>query len=505
MRKRYLLRLAIPLLSWMFLAVGNVFATTYFVDFAGGADSNAGTSNSAAWKHAPGMTGCSGTCSSTSLVGGDTVTFKGGVTWTASFPWNLKGGSSSMITYTTDHTWFAGSSYTQPTFDDGHADPGGTGMVSASNTGFITLNDLDFINCGTAQTSNSDKCLVWENTHDITISNSTFATESWIGNYFIFDSPGSRSNFTFTGNDFSHNSGAMWFASAQGSTSEHNITYTHNTFHDYTSQIGGGVHGDGAMHYFSVPAGDSTQFVDGVTFCDNRFYGDFRNSFSGGGAMTAFFFTEGGFSGVICNNDMSFSPVQPSMFDSLIVISANGNAKATGVQIYNNSLANIGTNAMSAGMRLDSDTANMTVRNNIISGMSTALYIHNISGAPVGFSSDYNLLNSSSGLDWLESFESYSQWQAQGFDTHGELGVDPGWVAAPGNEQLTTTSPALKLGAGSNLTSLSISILDSDIAGASRPSSGAWDAGAYQAGAAATTPTPPAVVAPPTNLSVIVN
>ena len=160
---------------------------------------------------------------------------------------------------------------------------------------------------------------------------------------------------------------------------------------------------------------------------------------------------------------------------------------------------------MSAGMRLDSDTANMTLRNNIISGMSTALYIHNISGAPVGFSSDYNLLNSSSGLDWLESFESYSQWQAQGFDTHGELGVDPGWVAAPGNEQLTTTSPALKLGAGSNLTSLSISILDSDIAGASRPSSGAWDAGAYQAGAAATTPTPPAVVAPPTNLSVIVN
>ena len=191
-----------------------------------------------------------------------------------------------------------------------------------------TLNDLDFINCGTAQTSNSDKCLVWENTHDITISNSTFATESWIGNYFIFDSPGSRSNFTFTGNDFSHNSGAMWFASAQGNTSEHNITYTHNTFHDYTSQIGGGVHGDGAMHYFSVPAGDSTQFVDGVTFCDNRFYGDFRNSFSGGGAMTAFFFTEGGFSGVICNNDMSFSPVQASMFDSMIVISANGNSES---------------------------------------------------------------------------------------------------------------------------------------------------------------------------------
>jgi hypothetical protein len=502
MHKRNLLRLAIPLLSWIFLATGNVFATTYYVDFAAGADNNPGTSTTAPWKHAPGMTGCSGACSSTGLIGGDRVIFKGGVTWTSSFPWSLKGGSSSMITYTTDPSWFAGSSYTQPTFDDGHAGPGSTGMVNASNIGFITLNDLKFLNCGTAGVANDDHCLVWENSHDITISNCTFDTESNLANYFVFDSSGSRSNWTFTGNDFSHASAAMWFASAQGNTSEHNVTYTHNTFHDFASQIGGGVHGDGAWHYFGVPASDSTQFVDGVTFCDNRFYGDFRNSFSGGGAMTAFFFTEGGFSGVICNNDMSFSPVQASMFDSMIVISANGNSRANGVQIYNNSLANIGTNAMSAGMRLDSDTANFQLRNNIISGMTTAIYVHDISGAPVGFSSDYNVLNGSSGVDWLESFKSNSQWQALGFDTHGVLGVDPGWVAAPGNEKLTATSPGLKLGAGSNLTGLSIPILDSDIVGVARPASGAWDAGAYQSGAAAASP---GTVAPPTKLSVSVN
>jgi hypothetical protein len=506
MRKRNLLRLVLPILLWTFLAAGNVLAATYYVDFASGADTNAGTSTTAPWKHAPGMTGCSNTCSSTTLSGGDTLTFKGGVTWTSSFPWNLKGGSSSAITYTTDHTWFAGTSYAQPTFDDGHADPGANGMISASNVGFITVNDLQFVNCGTAEVANSDKCLVWENTHDITITNSTFATESWIGNYFIFDSPGSYSNFTFTGNDFSHNSGAMWFASAQANTSEHNVTYKQNTFHDYTSQIGGGVHGDGAWHYFSVPAGDGTQFVDQVTFCDNRFYGDFRNSFAGGGAMTAFFFTEGGFSGVICNNDMSFTPVQASMFDSLIVISANANPKATGVQIYNNSLVNVGTNAMSAGMRLDSDTANMTVKNNIISGMQYALYIHNTTGTPVGFVSDYNLLNPTGGLDWLESIESYAQWKALGFDTHGALGVNPDFVAAPGNEQLSASSPALSMGAGTNLTSLSIPVLDADLDGVPRPGSGAWDIGAYQAGGAAgSTPPPASSLLPPTNLSVSVH
>jgi len=119
---------------------------------------------------------------------------KGGVTWTSSFPWTLAGGSASMITYTTNHNWFAGSSYTQPTFDDGHADPGATGMVNTSNTGFITVNDLHFVNCGTPGFSNSDKCLVWEERARHRADNNTFATESWIGNYFIFDSPGSRSN-----------------------------------------------------------------------------------------------------------------------------------------------------------------------------------------------------------------------------------------------------------------------------------------------------------------------
>jgi hypothetical protein len=496
MHKRNLLRLTIPLLSWILFAATNVFATSYYVDFASGADANSGASTSAPWKHAPGMTGCTGVCSTAKLVNGDKVTFKGGVTWTGSFPWTLTGGTSSMISYTTDHTWFTGSAYAQPTFDDNHTE---TGITNASGTGFITLNDLKFVNCGTAENFGDDKCLVWEQVHDITLTNDTFATESWITNYFPFDAPGSYSNFTITGNDFSHTSGAFWFGLTQANTSVHNVTETHNTFHDYASQIGGGVHGDGAMHYYSVPAGDGTQYIDNFTFCDNRFYGDFHQSFPPDGGMTAFFFTEGGFSGVICNNDMSFTSAIPGNFDSMIVISANGNPKASGVQIYGNSLVNVGANAMSAGMRLDSDTSNMTLKDNIISGMASSLYIHDTGGgAPSGFSADYDLLNNTSGINWLESFQTYAQWQGLGFDTHGKLGVDPGFVAAPGNEKLSATSPALSLGAGTNLTGLSIPILDSDLSGVARPATGAWDIGAYQAGGSSSTNTPPN---PPTNLT----
>jgi len=242
-------------------------------------------------------------------------------------------------------------------------------MASLSGAGLVTLNDLHFQNCGAPQVANSDKCLVFTNTHDVKITNSTFKTESWISIYFIFSSPGSYGNFTWTGNDFSHTSGAIWFASAQSNTTMHNIKYNQNVFHDFASQIGGGVHGDGAFHAFVTPQNDASQYTDTVQFCDNRFYGDFTRSFGSSGAMTAFFYTEGGMKNVtICNNDMSFSPVQANMFDGLIVLSGSNTSAGTAL-IANNSLSNIGTNAMSGGLNLRGSFVNVTAKNNIFSGM----------------------------------------------------------------------------------------------------------------------------------------
>src|SRR5579864_8226566 len=62
-------------------------AASYFVDYAGGADANNGTSTNAAWKHCPGDPSATGTPASTNLAAGDTVFFKGGVTYvlTAAF------------------------------------------------------------------------------------------------------------------------------------------------------------------------------------------------------------------------------------------------------------------------------------------------------------------------------------------------------------------------------------------------------------------------------------
>jgi len=59
-------------------------AATYYVDYDAGSDAAAGTSTGAAWKHCPGDANATGTAASTSLSAGDTVIFKGGVTYSSS-------------------------------------------------------------------------------------------------------------------------------------------------------------------------------------------------------------------------------------------------------------------------------------------------------------------------------------------------------------------------------------------------------------------------------------
>ncbi|MGA2605816.1 MAG: hypothetical protein ABSG14_16485, partial [Verrucomicrobiia bacterium] len=51
------------------------------MDYSGGADSNAGTDTSVAWQHCPGDSLATGTAGSTPLNPGDTVFFKGGVSY----------------------------------------------------------------------------------------------------------------------------------------------------------------------------------------------------------------------------------------------------------------------------------------------------------------------------------------------------------------------------------------------------------------------------------------
>ena len=95
-------------------------ATTYYIDYAAGSDSNSGTSTAAPWQHMSGMHGCIANCAKTTPKAGDSIILKGGVTWpNAAFPilWSWSGTSTSDIYIGVDQTWYAGSSWTRPIFD----------------------------------------------------------------------------------------------------------------------------------------------------------------------------------------------------------------------------------------------------------------------------------------------------------------------------------------------------------------------------------------------------
>lgn len=110
-------------------------ATTYYIA-ANGSDSNSGTSKATPWLHAPGMAGCTGACASASPKPGDQIILRGGDTWTVSGAvaswWSVPGGSSGNDVHIggLDATWYAGSSWTRPVLNGGGTWPGiNTGVV----------------------------------------------------------------------------------------------------------------------------------------------------------------------------------------------------------------------------------------------------------------------------------------------------------------------------------------------------------------------------------------
>jgi hypothetical protein len=139
----------------------------YFIA-ANGSDSNAGTSESSPWLHAPGMPNCTANCAAVKPAGGKGFIFRGGDTWhfgnSSATPytggtWDMYsqnwGTSSSCIGfglttsgciyYGVDTNWFAGSSWARPILTGDN--PTSTTLVSSCahqvpNTGQYVTNTL---------------------------------------------------------------------------------------------------------------------------------------------------------------------------------------------------------------------------------------------------------------------------------------------------------------------------------------------------------------------------
>jgi hypothetical protein len=210
----------------------SVSATTYYIA-ANGSDSNNGTSKNTPWLHAPGMTGCSGTCASTTPEPGDNFIFRGGDSWhynSASgspvglpWTWNWSGSptncqlnaaagtvvKTSCIYIGVDQSWFEGSSWTRPILNMDNPptnsrpasctyDQTSVNAVEISNHSYLILDNFE--NLGECWTGNTNSNFIDSQGTQFEVSNSyfhgwTYASSSSSDNYGQLGGNTPRSSF----------------------------------------------------------------------------------------------------------------------------------------------------------------------------------------------------------------------------------------------------------------------------------------------------------------------
>lgn len=143
------------------VTLASLGVTSCYYASASGVDTATGTDETHPWLHLPGMTGCANNCSSVSVTAGEGFIIQGGSTYHFSgrgtpvglpWSWSHNGTSNNPIYLGVDLTWFSGSSWTRPVFTGDnststssggvasctHADDNENWISAASSTHIIT-------------------------------------------------------------------------------------------------------------------------------------------------------------------------------------------------------------------------------------------------------------------------------------------------------------------------------------------------------------------------------
>jgi hypothetical protein len=310
---------------------------------------------------------------------------------------------------------------------------------------------------------------VWANgATNLTILNSSFHDANWSQS---FVSGTASSGLTWTNDDI-YNSDHCWAIGVVAQTTT-NIQVNGNRCHDGANWDSGSAdyyHHDG-LHLYGTGGGGK---ITNVRTYNNTFDGNW------GVNNTAAIFEEGPSGGEVDNT------VYNNLFlqDSANFNWNNGFINLGNLNGSNPSVNNFYNNTLIADSNQGAYMAQLayagTVENNVFVTSNTAagatLWLIGHTGTV-----DYNTYATPESTSWSTNGSTqitFAAWKAAGNDAHAPAGT-PG--TAPFNLSATTGVPSsgfIGIGAGVNLTSLSIAALDSDMAGSSRPSSGAWTIGA---------------------------
>jgi hypothetical protein len=250
----------------------------------------------------------------------------------------------------------------------------------------------------------------------------------------------------------------------------------HNHFHDMApwDTSADSYHHDG-IHFFT-----DNGALPNISVYKNLFDGDIGNN------VTSWIYMEAS----------SAAMDNRQIFDNVLYVAAGRNSCCGMINLYsdggssssgllaNNTVFGPGvTPGTGTGMLVGSGQSNARVQNNAIAASQNIVGIN--SGATLTALSN-NAYFSSAGSDsfsWHGSiFGSFATWVSNSGET-GALFSSLATLSLGSNGQPQAGSTLI--GAGANLTSLGIAELNTDILGAARPASGAWDIGAFQFGATA--------------------
>jgi hypothetical protein len=496
------------IVAWL-LTTGSAFGATYYVSTSG-SDSANGTSTTSPWAHAPGMVTCSATCAATTLQAGDRVIFHGGDTWGhANFVLTItwSGTTGNPIYFGVDQTWYnsgvCGASWCRPIFSGDHTTlASGDGIVRIWNQNYVTLDNIEikghtsYNNWGPASVEVScDQYVTLTNlyVHDWALDSSVTSDDAHGG---IFGNSPSCSNVG-TVVDHSLITNTEQTGVRQNGVAVRAVDVQYSTIHDVsTSQLFGRVH-DSLLYNVSYPSGNASfdsNYHTNVTYVA---WGD-ASQHSGSDQLYLIYnnvihdFNAG--SGGIYPNDCSDSAHATYVYNNVIYNNWTGGNPNVQIDPYGSS----------------SGCGFFYIWNNTLqepSGGGASLVRVVNRGFPIGtltlednqYVTDGTVLDTGAGVNTLTQDHNVTQTNAQA--------TSAGYTSSQTYPYSPTASNSPTVGQGADLTSncSTAAALCSDTSDGSirtpvaRPSTGAWDSGAYEYEAGSDPPPNP-----PTGLAAIV-
>jgi hypothetical protein len=375
------------------------------------------------------------------------------------------------------------------------------GLIGSNGGSNIEIRNLEigpsYIHTPTGNGGNDTAgtgCLGLENGNNWNVHDNKLHDGSWCLN-LIWVGSGSYTNWVVQNNEMYNNSHMV--AVAGGNTAKvSNLTYAGN----YTHNMGNWDTSSDAWHANSIHTfgGSPSNVITGLYIYNNIM------TYTSGSNITAQIFIESQSS--VANNVYIFNNIIGGTAGRGLLFNTCG----SGCYVFNNTFNGVNTLGVRGNGTLDYIGGNGGTNTPILlhenNALSNGYYAVDAVTASFG-TLDYNAYGPAVSSCWVWGGAFYdcatqlSGWKSiSGEGSHsfynGNLGLNT-------NNTLQSSSPLI--GAGANLTStctglgLSGNPCNSDLAGVARPSSGAWDIGAYQAGTGSPPPNPPTGLAATVN------